>query len=543
MVSTIRRGFLVGLLGGALALGLSYLLRVLVGGVFLPELAAQTLFSLTPGSVESVFVVNLQSLAKYSAFASAVVINLVVYGVLGALLYRSKSISVESGRLERLFSYVILPYVIFGTLGLLLLFTTAIQSSPVSPSVLLITLAPPQIVFGLVLGQFWVSAPVKPTEVCVPPEVPKVVKTKGKGKKFDRRRRLIIQAGLASAVGAAILVYGVGFLLRSSSSSSVTQPANPSALFAQNITANSDFYRVDVNIFPPSVDGSTWQLSVSGLVSTPMTLTLSQIQQMTYYDQYNTLECVSNTIGGDLISTAQWRGVRLSDVLAMAGLQSSAEYIVFRAVDGYDVAIPLASAMQDGTLLVYEMNGEPLPTDHGYPLRAIVPGLYGMMNCKWITSIEAVSTQYEGYWQVRGWENDAHYQTGSEIVIPGGAQITDRFGITGSSSVPLGMVPIAGIAFAGDRGISLVEVSTDGGNVWTQASLVPPLSENTWVFWSAQWNPPSKGQYKLMVRATDGTGAVQTAVVTGPFPDGATGYHVVDISVIATPTSSTTSGT
>lgn len=541
MQSNTRRGFLVGLLGGALALCVAYALRVLVGGVFLPELAAQTLFSITPGSVESVFVVNLQSLAKYSAFTSAVIINLLVYGALGVLLYRSKSISQVTGKIERIFGYVILPYIVFGALGLILLYTTAIQSSPVSAPVLLITLAPPQVVFGLVLARFWVSPPVKPTEICVPPPLPKTTtKTRTKSKKFDRRRRLFIQAGVASAVGAAILVYGVGFLLRSTSST-VAPPASPSALFAQGITPNNNFYRVDVNIFPPTVNGSTWQLSVSGLVSTPLTLNLAQIQQMAYYEQYNTLECVSNTIGGDLISTAQWRGVRLGDVLTMAGLQSSAEYIVFRAVDGYDVAIPVANALEDDTLLVYEMNGEPLPTDHGYPLRAIVPGLYGMMNCKWITSIEAVSTDYQGYWQVRGWTNDAHYQTGSEIVIPGGAQITDRFGINGSYDVPLGMIPIAGIAFAGDRGISLVEVSTDGGNTWTQASLKPPLSENTWVFWSAEWNPPSKGQYQLIVRATDGTGAVQTAVMSGPFPSGATGYHVVDISVVAAQASSTTS--
>ncbi len=532
MLSNTRRGFLVGLLGGALALGISYLLRVLVGGVFLPELAAQTLFSLTPGSVESVFVVNLQSLAKYSAFTGAVVVNLLLYGLLGALLYRSKGVSQQSGKLERVLSYSLLPYVIFAALGIILLFTTAIQSSPVSAPVLLITLLPPQVAYGLVLGRFYVVLPAAPTEVCVPPAVPKSSKAR-KGKKFDRRRRLFIEAGIASAVGAAILIYGVGFLLRPGSSSSPVTPANPSTLAAQDVTANGDFYRVDVNIFPPVVDGSTWQLSVSGLVSNPLTLTLAQIQNMGAYEQYNTLECVSNTVGGDLISTAQWRGVRLKDVLTMAGLQSTAEYIVFRAVDGYDTAIPLSSAMLDGTLLVYEMNGVPLPTEHGYPLRAIVPGLYGMMNCKWITSIEAVSGTYQGYWQVRGWTNNATYETESEIVIPGTAEITQRFGINGSYEVPFGMIPVAGIAFAGDRGISLVEVSTDGGNTWTQASLTPPLSEYTWVFWTTEWNPPAQGPYKLVVRATDGTGAVQTAVVAAPFPGGATGYHVVDISVVA----------
>ncbi len=525
MVSNTTRGFLVGLGGGALAIAISYVVRIFLGGVFLPELAAQTLFTLTPGAIESQAVESLQSLAKYSAFAGGLIVNLLLYGAFGALLYRSKSISQEGGRLERFVSFTLLPYIILATMGVLLLFTTAIQSSPVSLPVLLLSLGPPQLAFGATLIWFNSVGPTKPTELC---EVTKPPKGK---KKFDRRRRLFIQAGVASAVGAAILVYGVGFLLNPANPAGVT-PATPSALFAQNVTTNGNFYRVDVNIFAPTVDGSSWRLQVSGLVDTPLTLTLDQLQRMSFYDQYNTLECVSNTIGGDLISTAQWRGVRLKDVLNEAGLQPSADYVVFRAVDGYDVAIPLERAMLDGTLLAFEMNGEPLPTEHGYPLRAIVPGLYGMMNAKWITSIEAVSGPYQGYWQVRGWTSNAEYQTGSEIVIPGDAQVTQRFGIDGSSNLPFGTTPIAGIAYAGDRGVSKVEVSTDGGNTWIQASTTQPLSAYTWVFWSTQWNPPATGSYKLMVRATDGTGAVQTAVVTNPFPDGATGYHVVDISVV-----------
>lgn len=528
-----KRGFLGGLAAGVVALAVSYLIRVSLGGTFLPELAAQTLFSITPGSIESVAVENLQSLAKYSAFTAAVIVNVLVYGALGALLFRSKDLSTGQSRLERFLSYSILPYIILATTGALLLFTTAIQSSPVTLPELLVSLVPPQLVFGATLT--WIRGPAvvtKPTELCVPAKPPK-------GKKFDRRRRVFIQAGVASAVGAALLVYGLGFLIRPTNTSTVQ--ASPSLLESQNITPNAKFYRVDVNIFPPSVSGSTWTLDVSGLVDNPLKLTLAQLQGMPYFDQFNTLECVSNTIGGDLISTAKWRGVRLKDVLKMAEAQASGDYVVFTAVDGYDVAIPMDRAMLDGTLLAFEMNGVPLPTEHGFPLRAIVPGLYGMMNAKWIVSIRVVNGAYQGYWQVRGWTNDATYQTGSEIVIPGDAQVTDRFGINGSSQVSLGMVPIAGIAFAGDRGISKVEVSTDGGLTWTQASLSDPLSNYTWVFWSADWNPPATGTYKLAVRATDGTGAVQTAVVTNPFPDGATGYHVVDISVLpASPASATT---
>ena len=517
-----KRGFAVGLLGGALALLLSFIIRVLLGGVFLPELAAQTLFSLTPGAIESKAVESLQSLAKYSAFTAAVILNLLVYGVLGSILLRSKSLSGPSGRIDRLMSYSFLPYLALAAVGLVLLFVTAIQSSPVTVPGLLASMIPPQLAFGATLTYF--SGGTKPTEVCRAVEPPK-------GMKFDRKRRLFIKAGVASAVGAAILAYGVGYLLKPSSGSTVQ--ANPNVLTPQQVTDNGNFYRVDVNIFPPTVDSSTWVLKVLGLVDTPLTLDLSQLQQMAVQEQYNTLECVSNVVGGDLISTAQWTGARLKDILAMAGVQASADYVVFRAVDGYDVGIPMDRAMLEGALLAYEMNGSPLPTDHGSPLRAIIPGLYGMMNCKWITSIEAVSGVYQGYWQVRGWENDAQYQTISDIVIPGDAQVAQRFGISGSSDVALGLVPIAGLAFAGDRGILKVEVSTDGGKTWTTASLTDPLSNYTWVFWSAQWNPPALGNYALTVRATDGTGAVQTAMIADPFPDGATGYHVVDISVVA----------
>ncbi|MGH9917423.1 MAG: molybdopterin-binding oxidoreductase, partial [Nitrososphaerales archaeon] len=138
---------------------------------------------------------------------------------------------------------------------------------------------------------------------------------------------------------------------------------------------------------------------------------------------------------------------------------------------------------------------------------------------------------YQGYWQVRGWINEAQYETGSFIVTPGTAQVADRFGIGPASNVPLALTPIAGVAFAGDRGIKKVEVSTDGGDTWTLASIQDPLSGYTWVLWTADWNPPATGNYSIAVRSTDGTGAVQTAVMATPFPGGATGYAVVDVGV------------
>jgi hypothetical protein len=189
----------------------------------------------------------------------------------------------------------------------------------------------------------------------------------------------------------------------------------------------------------------------------------------------------------------------------------------------------------DGTILAYEMNGVPLPTEHGFPVRAIVPGLYGMMNAKWITDIELVDKIYEGFWQRRGWANAAKYQTHSKIVFPGDA-LRNRLVEESSSSANAVTVgnksPIAGIAFAGDRGISKVEVSIDGGNTWQTASIKDPLSTNSWVLWALEWIPQNKGKYNIVVRATDKAGNVQTTEIRDPYPSGATGYHSVEENVV-----------
>jgi hypothetical protein len=241
---------------------------------------------------------------------------------------------------------------------------------------------------------------------------------------------------------------------------------------------------------------------------------------------------VSNNIGGDLASTAVWKGARLKDILNAAGVSSQADYVVFRCYDGYDVGVPLDRSLLDGTILAYEMNGEKLPTEHGYPVRAIIPGLYGMMNAKWITEIELVGQTYLGFWQRKGWTNSALYQTGSTVLSPGNAPLRDRFPIPSAvTDLVEGSVPIVGVAFGGDRGISKVEVSTDGGNSWKLASLQDPLSGNTWVLWNLDWNPPAAGTYKLMVRATDKMGQTQTATMRNPFPDGVSGYQAMDIRV------------
>lgn len=510
---------------GATAMSVSFVVRIFFGGIFLPEVAVGALVTNTPGTVESVLVTNLQYLAKYSALTGAIVVNVLLYGAL-ALLLSGVSERREYG--DRVSIYTFAAYGVFFIITLVALTFTQILSSPQPLSTVVLTLLPPQLVYGVVLVGAERYAPLQTGVICEPLK-PVGQKSSGRqGKRFDRKRRLVIQAGLATAVAGVLLYYGVGLLFPKPG---VSRGDAVSSLYSQEVTPTASFYRVDVNVFPPNVSSGSWSLPVTGLVSNPLALDYQQLMSMEPVEQYNTLECVSNDVGGDLISTAKWTGVKFSDILAQAGVKPEATYVVFKAADGYSVGIPLDKATEVGTILAYQINGVPLPAEHGFPARMIVPGYYGMMNCKWVTSIEVVAETYQGYWQVRGWINEAEYETNSSIVTPSDSQIADRFGIGRVSSVPQGSVPIAGFAFAGDRGVKKVEVSMDGGNTWLPASVKDPLSGNTWVLWKAEWNPPSTGHYSLAVRATDGTGTVQTATFANPFPGGATGYNIVDIGV------------
>jgi hypothetical protein len=287
------------------------------------------------------------------------------------------------------------------------------------------------------------------------------------------------------------------------------------------VTDNRIFYRVDIDPIPPQLNSDQWSLQVSGKVNNPLTFNKTSLMALPAKDVYATLECVSNTINppGALISNAKWTGVPLAMLLSQAGASPDAKYVVFRCADGYTVGIPLERALKPEALLAYKMNGDILPNEHGFPLRAIVPGIYGMMNAKWITEIGVVDQVYLGYWQERGWSNDAKIKTTSIIYYP-----------PPQASVN-GALPIAGIAFAGDRGISKVEVSVDGGSTWDEAVLKPPHSPYSWVLWAYEWKPTSKDSYTIVARAYDGNGQVQDPTSQQPFPSGGSGYRFVEVTV------------
>jgi DMSO/TMAO reductase YedYZ molybdopterin-dependent catalytic subunit len=538
----------VGLVAGSIAIAVSLALRTFFSAIFIPELASQTLFSITPGEVESQAVETLGPVAKYSAFIGALIVNLVVYGIISLVAYKIHT-RINSGNsflgaaaISSGISYVAILIIFF---VLLAVADIEIQTLPIQGVIMY--LIPPQIAFGFMSAFFYKNIQPRASKVAPKETVAYDRTVSGSiSSGVDQNRRLFIKAGLASVVIIPLLYLGLNNLLfpRESTQSrlplesqiaSKPRPAgfeDPrlTALLASEITPTDLFYRVDINPVPPTVDANSWRLVVKGLVNTPLTITYEQLRSMTSIPQIATLECVSNKIANDFIGTAIWNGIKLKSVLDQAGLKPNAKYIVFRCADGYDVGIPLERGLQEGSILAYGMNGETLNAKHGFPVRAIIPGLYGMMNPKWITEIEVIDRVYEGYWQKKGWANNARYNTHSYIVIPGNAPIRKIFRNLGSVNAIVGeQIPIAGVAFAGDRGISTIQVSSDGGATWKDARVKNPLSPYSWVIWTTELDVTSGRDYKIVVRAIDKTGKIQTGEVREPFPSGATGYHTVEV--------------
>ncbi len=286
------------------------------------------------------------------------------------------------------------------------------------------------------------------------------------------------------------------------------------------ITANENHYVVDTTLVKPRVLIDEWRLDIKGLVQAPFSLTYDQLLDLEAVEQVHTLECISNYVGGDLISTALWTGAPLRDLLDRAQVKSGVYDVVFTSVDGYTDSIPIAKAMEDRTLVAYLMNGKTVPQDHGYPARMLVPNIYGMKNVKWIRTIEVVNYDFIGYWQQQGWSDSANINTNARIDLPGRS-------VRWSGDT----IPVAGIAFAGARGISRVELSSDGGKSWGQAKLEVPMGPLSWRRWSYDWTPNSAGPAKLIVRATDGSGNTETPIARSPYPDGSTGYDSIDVTV------------
>ncbi len=295
----------------------------------------------------------------------------------------------------------------------------------------------------------------------------------------------------------------------------------PVQIAVREITPVESFYHVSKNFFDPSPSPDNWSLAIKGMVTNRYSLTYKQLTAMPATTATIGMMCISNPIGGGLIGNQTWKGVPLADLLKRAKPRANVVDVVLTADDGYTDSIPLSKAMDPNVMLVWEMGGATLTPEHGGPARLLVPGIYGMKHVKWLNTIELVGYDFKGYWQQpeQGWSDPAYVNVMSRIDFPAHAAMSRKTQV------------VSGVAFAGDRSIGRVEVSTDGGKTWNEAYLKPPLSSTSWAVWGYEWTPSKVGKYVLQVRATDGKGNLQTPKRTDPYPNGATGYHAVTVQV------------
>ncbi|WP_254849145.1 molybdopterin-dependent oxidoreductase [Mycobacterium sp. GA-1841] len=288
------------------------------------------------------------------------------------------------------------------------------------------------------------------------------------------------------------------------------------------LTDSADFYRIDTALSVPQLSREDWRLRIHGMVDREITYSFADLDRFEVVEKVITLTCVSNPVGGELISTGMWTGYRVADLLRDAGIHPEADMLLSTAVDGFTVGTPV-QALHDGrdALLAVGLNGQPLPVEHGYPARLVVAGLYGYVSAtKWVTDLELTRfDRSEAYWTKQGWAPRGPIKTESRIDVPRQRQ-----------KVPPGPTTFGGVAWAQNRGVRAVEVRIDDGP-WLPAQLGAAYSAQTWRLWSLPWQASDPGDHAITVRATDNTGAVQTAEQAAPVPDGATGWHSVTFTV------------
>ena len=353
------------------------------------------------------------------------------------------------------------------------------------------------------------------------------------------RRTFLLTAGVTVAAAAIGEVAGRSFATRKNVSAAqaavrfpraaVPAPPLPAGVnlpvpgISPFITPNGQFYRVDTALIVPQVDPTGWQLRIHGMVARPITISFDQLLHRPLIEDYITLTCVSNPVGGPYIGNAKWLGASLSSLIRAAGPLPGAEQLFCTSVDGFTSGVPLATVLDGGrdSLVAVAMNGAALPTEHGFPARLVVPGLYGYVSaCKWVVDIEV--TTWAGaaaYWYQNGWAQQAPIKTESRIDVP-----------AAGSQVKAGKTPVAGVAWAQHKGIEAVEVRVDGGP-WNEATLAATPELDTWRQWVWEWDATDVGPHTIEARATDKTGYTQTAVQAPEAPNGASGYPVAQINV------------
>jgi DMSO/TMAO reductase YedYZ molybdopterin-dependent catalytic subunit len=508
-------GATIGLLSGAVALGVGQLAAGLVGGSSSPMIAVgESAIDATPEWLKSFAIRTFGSNDKTALLAGMGIVIAVAAVILGIVSVRRPRV---------------------GIVGLIVLGAIGAMAAITRPSNDLADAIPA--IMGTIAGVatfLWLRRRAGLTTVR--PEHHAAEAERSAPPTFDRRR--FLWTGAAAAALAATTGFVGQYLVRRSDASAsraavripkVTDAAPPPPPGADLhfpglspfVTPNPDFYRVDTALFVPAVDAGGWSLTVHGMVDRPITIDYAQLLARPLIERDVTLTCVSNPVGGTYIGNARWIGARLKDLLDEAGVRSGATQMVSTSIDRFTVGTPTSVAL-DGrdAMLAVAMNGEPLPLEHGFPVRMIVPGLYGYESaCKWITDIELTTFEaFSPYWVRRGWAQQVLIKTESRIDTP-------KRGAT----VAAGTLPIAGIAWAQHRGVAKVEVSIDGGP-WTPATLAQEDTVDTWRQWVSMWDA-TPGDHTITARATDDTGAVQTPVETPIFPSGATGDHTITVTV------------
>jgi DMSO/TMAO reductase YedYZ molybdopterin-dependent catalytic subunit len=486
------RGFGWGCLAGLALVSLMYMAGLVFGLRPLPQLLNGPLLSLMPGFVFGFLIDTLQHAGKVVEEFGLILAMVGALGCLGAangvagLRWSSRSLPLA-------FAAAGWVVVVAGALPLAGSGFLGLADGPVTPVIWALLFA----VYGVVL-----QLGAEP-----PPGV-------------DAGRRRLLSS-LPLTIGAVSL----GLLALRPVPDWYRAIFNPSEAglrgVSPEITPVANFYVVSKNFTDPSVDAQGWSLSIAGLVNRPQSLSIDQLRALPGVTEYVTMECVSNNVGGGLISTGSFGGVSLKDLLATASPSARGTWVAFTARDGYTESIPL-SLVQGAPeiLLAYDLDGAPLPMGHGFPARILIPGHYGMKGPKWLDRIELVDRESGGFWEQQGWDHNAVIKTTARFDVPADGDL-----------VKLAPQTLAGVAFAGTRGITKVEYSTDGGRTWSAASFKAPLSPYTWVLWEATWTPPSEGAFRLAVRAADGSGTLQSSAVSASYPNGASGYHTILVSV------------
>lgn len=378
-----------------------------------------------------------------------------------------------------------------------------------------------------VLTRFFPAARREPS--APPAQQPEAGVAGGTNRRRFLRNVALTGAAATAAGGAAALIPTTSSASASRARLSLPTPADQQPLPADMaipgqtplVTSNADFYRIDTSLSVPTMPAESWRLELTGEVDRPLTLSFGDLLERPLITRAITLTCVSNEVGGTLAGTAEWTGIRLADLLAEAGIRPGADCLLSGDRDGFTVTTPL-DALTDGrdAMLAIGMNGEPLPLEHGFPVRMVVPGLYGYVSAtKWVTSMRVTRfSQVSAYWTERGWSDHGPIKTASRIDTP-----------AAFATLKPGTVTIAGVAWAQHRGIASVQVQVDDGP-WQEATISRPLSKDIWVQWHLAWTA-TEGQHTLRVRCTDGDGVLQTEQRADPIPNGSSGWHSRQVKV------------